>query len=91
MVRIPEVVTWVIGLAVLLFSIVQYRYLRRLPYYIFLALSYGAMMLAWTLTILEGFFWETLLNVLEHGFMLVSVVLLAVWCFRVMRKVGNEA
>lgn len=91
MVSVPEIVTWVIGLVVLLFGTAQYQYLRRLPYYLFLILSYGAMVMAWTVTILEGFFWETLFIVLEHSFQLVSAILLAVWCCRVVRKVGNDA
>lgn len=91
MVSIPEVMTWIISVFVLYFGFMQYRYLRRLPQYTILALSYGAMVVSWTLTILEGFFWEKFLNALEHGFASLSVFLLAAWCFLVVQRMKNNA
>ena len=91
MVSIPEILTWIIGVVVLLFGIVQYQYVQRLPDYVYLVVSYSAMLIAWTVTILEGFFWENFLNTLEHGFQLVSVIMLSVWCYRIVRQARVDA
>ena len=90
-VNIPEIVVWIIGFVVFLFGIVQYQYVQRIPYHFYLILSYCAVLLAWSFTILEGFFWESVLNILEHSLELLSVVLLAIWCFRIVWRERNAA
>ena len=91
MVSIPEIITWVIGVSVAVFGISQYRYLRRIPHHRYLVFSYFSMLLAWSFTILEGFFWEDVLNTLEHTFLLTSVVIITGWFYHVTLGVGKDA
>ena len=82
MIEVSESVTWSLGVVVFIFALTQKRYLCRLPNYGYLAFSYTALLLSWTMTILEGFVLESLFNFLEHSFLLLSAILLAIWCFR---------
>ncbi|MCK4376514.1 MAG: PAS domain-containing protein, partial [Candidatus Brocadiae bacterium] len=61
-----ELLLFLLGGCVLLFMASQRARLRRLPAWPVLATAYCVLLGGWVLTILEGFFWGPVLNVLEH-------------------------
>ena len=86
MVSIPEIITWFIGVSVLVFGLSQYRYVRRIPHHLILTGSYLCMFLAWSFTVLEGFMWKDLFNALEHTSLFLGVLAATVWILRVVRQ-----
>ncbi len=81
-----EIVTLLLGLGILIFILANRAELHRLPSARTLLAGYYVLVGAWVLTILEGFVWPTLLNLLEHAAYAVSAVLLATWFWRVFRQ-----
>lgn len=81
-----EVITFLIGIGVLIFILVNYSQLIRLPSAKILIASFCVLLAGWIFTILEGFFWKNILNLAEHLSYAISSVLLAVWCRMVFRK-----
>ncbi len=53
----------------------------------FLFAGFCVFTAGWILTVLEGFFYESFLNVLEHMFYAVGAILVAIWCWKVYGKV----
>ncbi|MBW1821272.1 MAG: hypothetical protein JRI92_05825 [Deltaproteobacteria bacterium] len=45
--------------------------------------GFYVLLAGWVLTILEGLFWNDLLNVLEHICYTASSILIAVWCWKI--------
>ncbi len=88
-----ELLLFLLGGCVLLFMAAQRARLRRLPAWPVLATAYCVLLGGWVLTILEGFFWGPVLNVLEHVCYAASSVLVAAWCclvFSVPWKRGHD-
>lgn len=82
-----EVVMLLIGVGVLIFILGSRPRLKDLPASNILIMGFYLLLVSWILTVLEGFFWEELLNYLEHAFYAVSSVFVAVWCWKVF---GNR-
>ena len=82
MVQDNEVVSLVLAVGVFVFLLLSWRSLRKIPCIGLLFSGYCGLLLGLVLTVLEGFFWGGLLNVLEHISYLVSALFLAgwVWC-----------
>lgn len=78
-----EVVMLLIGVGVLIFIMGSRPRLKDLPASNILIMGFYLLLVSWILTVLEGFFWEELLNYLEHAFYAVSSVFVAVWCWKV--------
>lgn len=78
-----EVVMLLIGVGVLIFILGSRPRLKDLPASNILIMGFYLLLVSWILTVLEGFFWEELLNYLEHAFYAVSSVFVAVWCWKV--------
>jgi hypothetical protein len=91
MVQENELITLLLGIGVLVFAVSNRLRLQRLPEWKFLVGALGLLFLGWILTILEGFFWESALNLLEHISYAASSVLLALWCWKVFPKEGRPA
>ncbi len=85
-----EIITFLIGIGVLIFILVNYSELKRLPSAKILIAAFCVMLAGWTFTILEGFFWKNILNFAEHLSYAISSVLLAAWCWRVFKKSKDE-
>ena len=86
MIQESEVVLLLLGVGVLIFILGNRRRLRRLPASKILIAGFYTLLAGWVLTILEGFFWEELLNFLQHTCYTGSSVLVAIWCWRVFGK-----
>lgn len=77
-----EVVTLVISVGGGAFLFVNRAQVRRLPFPTALVLGYLCCAGAAFSTVAEGFFWEPVLNGIEHVFYLLSSVCVFVWLWR---------
>ena len=86
-----EVVMLLLGVGVLVFILGNRQRLKNLPASKILFAAFYLMLAAWILTVLEGFFYEWLLNFIEHLCYAVSSIFVAVWCWMVFgRKIPGE-
>lgn len=81
-----EILLWLFGAIVLVFLLLNYRDLRRLPAINILFASYCVVLLAWTATNIEHVFWPQVFNVIEHAAYLISSLFLLVWCWKAADK-----
>ena len=89
-----EIVMLLIGVGVLIFILGNRPRLKSLPASNILIAGFYVLLASWTVTVLEGLFWEDFLNYMDHGCYAVGSVLVAVWCWKVFgrgRKTGKEA
>jgi len=85
MIQNNELVSLILATGVLIFIWVYYRRLRRIPRFRFLLAGFCCMHLGLVLTVLEGFFWETLLNTVEHVSNVCSYIFLVIWIWFMFR------
>ena len=78
-----EIVMLLIGVGVLIFILGNRPRLKSLPASNILIAGFFMLLVSWFLTVLEGFFWESFLNYIEHACCAVGSVLVAVWCWKV--------
>lgn len=89
-----EIVMLLIGVGVLIFIQGNRQRLKSLPASNILIGGFCMMLGSWILTVLEGLFWETYLNYLDHALYAFGSILVAVWCWKVFgmgRETGKEA
>ena len=86
MVQENELVTLLIGTAVLIFMCCNGTRLKALPRSRIFFTAYGVLMTAWVLTVIEGFFWRDTINILEHACYAGGSILLACWCWLVFAR-----
>ena len=89
MVQQNEVIVLVVATGVLLVLWVNREGMRRIPAARLLTGAYVMFFFAWGLTVLEGFFWPELLNLLEHIAIAAGAVLFACWCGRLVQSEGG--
>ena len=77
-----EVITLLLGGAALLVTYFRRAELRELEGARLLVVSFGLLFSGWVLTVLEGWFWKSALDLLEHACYAASAVLVAAWCRR---------
>jgi len=86
-----EVVMLLLGASVLVFILANRQKLKQLPASNILLVAFYTMLVAWILTVLEGFFYEWLLNFIEHLCHAISSLFVAAWCWMVFgRKIPVE-
>ena len=90
MVQENEIVMLLLGIGVLIFILGNRFQLRRLPSSSILITGFCILLVGWTLTVLEGFFWTELLNFIEHFCYAASSVLLATWSWKVFGRSKEE-
>jgi hypothetical protein len=78
-----ELVTLILGLAALAFFVVGRARIKNLPRWRLFLLAFAALSAAWVLTVAEGFFLPTALNLIEHICYAVSSIAFALWCWRI--------
>ncbi len=91
MVQGNEIIALLVGVCVTLFCIRYRSELRSLPCRHLFYWAFGALMVARTITILEGFFYEDLLNLIEHSGYSASAILLALWSWRAFTPGEEQA
>lgn len=85
MIQENEVVMLLMAIGVLIFILVNRRLIMRIEAARVLVAAFCVLLAAYVFTILEGFFLEKLLNLLEHLCYAASSVLIALWCMRVFK------
>jgi hypothetical protein len=90
MIQQNELITFMVGIGVALFILINRRRIARIPGSSWLLLSYSALLAGWTLTIVEGFVLADVTNVIEHACYMASSMAAAVWCWIVLVK-GERA
>jgi hypothetical protein len=85
-----EIVMLLIGVGVLIFILGNRPRLKSLPASKILIAGFYMLLVSWIVTVLEGFFWEGILNYIEHACCAVGSVLVAVWCCKVFGA-GNPS
>jgi uncharacterized membrane protein len=83
MVQENEIIMLLIGVGILFFILANRLRLNSLPASKMLILGFYVILAGWFLTVLEGFYWNGILNILEHICYAGSSVLVALWCWRV--------
>ncbi|RYD84307.1 MAG: hypothetical protein EOP84_05860 [Verrucomicrobiaceae bacterium] len=86
MIEDNEVIVLVVATGVLLVLWVNRESMRRIPAARLLYWAFGMFFAAWCLTVLEGFFWPEIVNLLEHMATTGGAVLFACWCTRFARS-----
>jgi len=81
-----ELFTVFLGLAALVFLVAHRRAFHRLPDSPLLLAAYGSLFLGWIATVIEGFAWPAVLNLVEHSFYAVSGVLFGGWGWHALRR-----
>ncbi|MBW1801037.1 MAG: hypothetical protein JRJ85_09945 [Deltaproteobacteria bacterium] len=83
MIQENEIVMLLLGSGVFIFTLLNLPMLKRLQSWKVLIAGFYVLLAGWVLTVLEGFFWEGLLNYLEHMCYAGSALLVAFWCWKV--------
>ena len=80
MIQDNELVNLLSGIAAVLVLVFIARTVERGRLYFFYA-AFGAMLCAYTTTILEGFFWQGFFNLVEHFSLAIAGILFAIGCW----------
>ena len=82
MVYANELIMLILGAGVLYLTILNKQKIRRIYAWKLLLLSFYYMMAGWVFTVMEGYFMEQFINILEHISYLASAVIMAWWCWQ---------
>jgi hypothetical protein len=85
-----EVVMFLLGAGLFFFILLNRAQIKRIYAWKILISSYCFLLSGWLLTILEGFFLESIFNFMEHLSYAISAVLLTVWCFKAVNNSWTE-
>jgi hypothetical protein len=90
MLRENEVVMLILGVGMMILFILNQGLVKKIKSWKFLFGGYCFLLLGCFFTVLEGFIWEGLLNVLEHLCYAGSAFLLIAWSLKYSEKVQEE-
>lgn len=85
MIQENELLTLLVAVGVLVFAVSNREGLRELPRAGLCRLAFMLLVAGLTFTVLEGVFWEHILNLLEHICYGASSVTLAIWVWLVFK------
>ena len=91
MIHGDELIMLLLGLAVFAFIVMNKIRLRRIPGFKVFVSAFFCFLAAWIFTVLEGFFWEDMFNVLEHVLYVSGTALLFIWVLKIGRKSKLES
>jgi hypothetical protein len=80
MIQDNELVNLLSGIAAVLVLIFIARKVERGKLYFFYV-AFGAMLCAYTTTVLEGFFWQNVFNLIEHFSLAAAGIFFAIGCW----------
>jgi len=86
MIQENEVVVFLVSIGCLIFIRLNIERLRALPSWRAFLWSFYVLLAGLGLTILEGFIWKEMLNLLEHMCYAGNAVLLTLWTWQVFGK-----
>jgi hypothetical protein len=84
-----ELIQLLLGIGALIFLLANRSRLGRVTHFTLFFAAFCSVLAGWVLTVLEGFFWPVLLNMLEHVAYFVAALLLLLWCLRITRREGE--
>lgn len=84
-----EVISCILTVGVVLFVLVNYRTVVRIPHSHLLLSALLFFLLSNVFTICEGMWMERFYNALEHLTYMVSLIIMAVWCRAIYRRGGS--
>lgn len=90
MLKENEVIMLVLGIGVMFLIALNRTILIRIRFWQILYIAYCVLFCGWLFTVLEGFFYEQLLNTLEHISYFISAVLLIIWVWRSTGRITGE-
>lgn len=90
MVQENEIITLLLGIGLLMLIIYNYSNLKNLDSFTLLFGSIVIAIIGWGLTILEEFYFEEFLNLLEHLCYLLSTIFLVIWIWIIFKKKRDE-
>lgn len=85
-----EVISCILTVGVVLFVLVNYRSVVRIPRSNLLLSALLFFLLSNVFTILEGLWLEAIFNAIEHLCYTISLILLAIWCAALYRRKGAD-
>ena len=85
-----ELISLVIGCLVMGFVLFEWRRLRRIPHFGLLFSCFTLLFASWSLSVIENFFYEGLLNFFQHLAGGVSGILLFLWCRSIYKGKNKE-
>jgi len=85
-----ELIMLLLGLGVLAFHLRNRSAFNRIIHAPLLSASLYLLVAAWCFTVLEGFFWHDLLNLLEHACYAASSLLLTLWVWKRLQRADGE-
>lgn len=85
-----ELIMLILGTGVLFLTLLNNSKIRRIYAWRMLSLAFYFMMAGWLFTILEGFFAEKFINILEHISYSASALIMAAWCRQISRNKQEE-
>ena len=83
MIQQNEIIMLLLSIGALVFIVLNNKKVKEIPGANMLLTGFYLLLGGYVLTILEGFFWKDLLNILEHICYAASSVLIAIWCWKV--------
>ncbi len=86
MIQENEIVSVLLCMGVLYFILMNRLQIKRLPSSNIFVSGFFVYMLGRILTVLEGLFFEDILNIFEHALYAISSVLLLIWLWNVFKK-----
>lgn len=79
MVEENELLVLFTAISAFIFFLLNFEKLKSLPYFHLFIISYVALLLGWTFTVIESLFLEVLMNLFEHICYLTFGILLVIW------------
>ncbi len=89
MVQENEIITFLLFALVVIFYFINRQKLSGFPGIKYFLISIVFLLISSILTIIEGFFFEEIINTAEHITRLVSTVMLFVWAYSLRAKKGS--
>jgi hypothetical protein len=83
MIQQNELIMLLLGIGGMVFILLNIKKVKRIPGANTLVAGYYVLLGGYVLTLLEGFFWKDLLNIIEHICYAASSVLIAIWCWKI--------
>ena len=83
MIQQNEIIMLLLAIGCMIFILVNRQKVNRIPVAKTLIAGFYLLLAGYVLTILEGLFWNDILNVLEHICYSASAILMAVWCWKI--------
>ena len=86
MIEKSEFVLLLLSIGVLFFLAGNAPRFKKIPSSNILIAGFLVFFFGWVFTILEGFFWGTFLNLMEHICYIGGLLFIAIWCWKIFGR-----